>query len=89
MTPKQIRTALELNRSEFARALGVGERTVFRWENNEAEPSGLASQVFSAIENAIRAGANAKEIGNKLRLGLGSLIYYGLTAKLPSKRLGR
>ena len=45
MTPAQItalRNALGLTRQMFAVRVGVAERTVYRWEQGQATPRGLA-----------------------------------------------
>lgn len=67
-----------LSRGELARSFGTTERTVQRWEDDGKTPSGLASEIFNAIENALAQGASGQEIGRRLRLGVGALIYYGL-----------
>ena len=84
-TPPMLRARIGLSRAEWAHALGVNERTVMRWENDGAEPSGLAAVVITAITNAIEEGANPARVGRLVGMGIGALIYYGLTNKHPKK----
>jgi DNA-binding XRE family transcriptional regulator len=82
VSSKRLREQLELTRSQWARALGVHERTVSRWEDEGADPGGLALEVMHGIELALRAPhVEAKHIGMLLSLGIGSLVYSALIAR--------
>ena len=87
MTSAEIRERLGLSRSELARALGVAEPTVARWEKKDHAPSGVAAEIFNAIENALGLGVDPKLIARRLKLGIAALIYLGLSNETPiSKR---
>jgi transcriptional regulator with XRE-family HTH domain len=81
MPSLDLRTALGLTRSEWARALNVNERTVARWEDEAADPGGLTADVMRGIHNALEDGLDPKRAGRLVSLGVGSLIFYGLTGR--------
>lgn len=85
MTPEQLRKRLGLDRSEWARALHVHERTVLRWEDESAEPQGLAAEVMRSIVNAIQDGADPRHVARMVRGGIGYLVFQGLIQK-PTRR---
>lgn len=85
MNSATLRERLGLTRAEWARALNVHERTVARWEEYGTDPGGLASEVMRGIHIAIDHGVDAKEVGRLVSLGIGSLLFYGLTNQ-PAKR---
>lgn len=74
----ELRERIGLTRSELARALSVNERTVIRWEDG-SEPTGLALAVLRAIDLALDEGADAARLGKRVAMGIGSLIYYGIS----------
>jgi hypothetical protein len=78
--PRVLREQLSLSRVEWARALNTNERTIERWENG-SEPSGLAAEVMRGIQNALDEGADPARVGRLVGMGIGALIYYGLTNK--------
>ena len=80
---KRLRTRLGLSKAELARILNVAPLTVQRWDNGQ-ETRGLAASVLAAIQEAADASVNAKAIGQKLSLGVGALVYYGLVGKRGS-----
>lgn len=84
MSPEAIRVKLQLSRSEFARALGINERTVARWEEEGVSPSGLAAEVIRAVSAAIDSGADPAQIGRSVASGVGQLLFLSLTAKAAS-----
>jgi DNA-binding XRE family transcriptional regulator len=86
MKSATLRERLGLTRAEWARALNVNERTVVRWEEDETDPGGLASEVMRGIQIAIDQGVDAKEAGRLISLGIGSLLFYGLTHQPNGKR---
>jgi hypothetical protein len=75
---ESIRTRIGLTRQEWARALNVNDRTVARWEEEEADPGGLASDVIRGIERALDDGADPKRTGNLVLFGIGTLVFYEL-----------
>ncbi len=78
MKPSELRERLNLSRAEWARALNINIATVKRWEDDDADPGGLAAEVMRAVNNALAEGADAARIGRLLSLGIGSLLYYSL-----------
>ncbi len=83
MKSANLRQHLGLTREDWARALNVNPITVKRWEDEDVDPGGLASEVMLGIGNALDEGANGKRVGRLVSLGIGSLLYYSLTSKLP------
>ena len=79
---KDIRERLGITRSDWAKALGVNEKTVSRWEEEHVEPGGLAHEVMRGIASALEEGANAERVGRLVELGIGSLLFYGLMNQL-------
>lgn len=77
MSPEQLRRRLGMSRGELARALGVSERTIARWEDGVA-PQGLAAEVMRAIENALLDGAEPKHVAWVIGSGIGSLVHHVL-----------
>lgn len=71
---KKLRAKLGLSRRELARALNICERTVQRWEDDEASPSGLAADVINAIEDAIAGGVSARDVGRMMTQGIRNLL---------------
>jgi len=85
MKSAALRERLGLSRAEWARALGVGERTVVRWETEDTDPGGLACEVMHGIENALEEGVDAERVGRLVRLGIGALIFHELMRQLSSR----
>lgn len=79
MKPEVLRTKLGLSRGQFARALGVNERTVTRWEDGAVEPLGLAAEVIAGITDAINDGADPLRVGVALTNGIRRLVCRELT----------
>ena len=78
MTSAALRECLGLSRAEWARALGVHERTVVRWETEGVDPGGLVSEVMHGIESALDEGLDADRVGRQVRLGIGALVFHAL-----------
>ena len=78
MNVAKLRETLGLSVNQLASALNVNTRTIARWEEGSATPTGLADSVLQAISMAINEGADARRIGQRLSLGVGGVIYYGL-----------
>jgi len=58
MTGKEIsslREALQLSMPDFAKLLGVDQRSVIRWENGTAEPTSSAREVMIGVRRAFDA----------------------------------
>lgn len=89
MKSSEIRERIGLSRTEWARALGVGERTVMRWENEGVDPGGLARDVMQGIENALYEGVDPQRVGRQLRLGIGALIFHELMRLSETRSSGR
>lgn len=49
---QDLRENLDLDRSSFAKLCGVDERTVDRWERDEARPTGASAAVLAAFRHA-------------------------------------
>lgn len=79
MKPGALRKSLGLTRAQLARALGVNERTVTRWEDGSAEPLGLAAEVIAGITDAINDGADPQRVGISLTNGIRRLVCSALT----------
>jgi len=77
--PAVLRNSLGLTRGQFARALGVNERTVTRWEDGSAEPLGLAAEVIAGITDAVNDGADPLRVGITLTNGIRRLVCRELT----------
>lgn len=86
LSSASLRKKLGLSRADWARALNVNERTVMRWENDGDDPSGLAATVLRAISNALAEGADPAHVGRLVSMGIGALIYYGLTTRFPKEK---
>lgn len=84
-TPLYLRNRLELDAHEWARILGVSDRTVERWEDG-TPPSGLASEVLRGIARALEVGVDPRDIRNRINLGLGAFIALSLSPRPTGKR---
>lgn len=82
MKPRAIRERIGLSRSEWARALNVNERTVARWEDEGADPGGLATEVMRGVSSALEEGCDPKQIGRLLSLGIASVLFYELRRQM-------
>lgn len=51
---KQIRGSLGCTQETLAGIIGVGTRTIVRWEHNESHPHQLAIEKFRKIEKLIQ-----------------------------------
>lgn len=79
-TSRQLRERLGLDRYQWARALGVGINAVDYWELEPHEPVGLAAEVMRGIAAALDVipADQHRQIGQKIALGIGALITYGI-----------
>lgn len=55
---RRLREAVGLSLNRWARELGVGRRTVMRWENEAVEPSPLAREQLKRFQDQVAAGEN-------------------------------
>lgn len=76
----KLRERLGLSRSQWARALGVNERTVARWEDEGNDPGGVALDVMRAILHALNDGADVELIKGRVGMGIHAMIYAHLVA---------
>lgn len=81
--PTALRKILCLSRAQLARALGVNERTVTRWEDGSAEPLGLAAEVIAGITDAINEGVDPHRVGISLTNGIRRLVCHELVHGVP------
>jgi len=79
VTPSELRDQLGLTRLEWARALGVHERTVARWEDDGVDPGGLANEVMAGVALALAGGLDPKKARLLIGRGIGALVHLGLT----------
>ena len=79
MKPEALRKSLGLTRGQLARALGVNERTVSRWEDGTADPLGLAAEVIAGITDAVNNGADPQRVGVALTNGIRRIVCRELT----------
>jgi transcriptional regulator with XRE-family HTH domain len=86
VSSQAIREKLGLTRAEWARALGVHERTVMRWENDHTDPGGLAGEVMRGIAGALEEGAPPDRVGRLVSLGIGSLLFYELMREVKARK---
>jgi transcriptional regulator with XRE-family HTH domain len=77
LSVEKLRKKLGLSQYQLAHALNVNARTVVRWEEG-SEPKGLSASILYGIQNALEKGADPKQVGQRLSLGVGALLYYGL-----------
>ena len=78
MKSAAIRKKLGMSRSAWAHTLGVNERTVVRWEDEGAEPGGLALAVMAGISNAIEVAPDLARVRRMVGLGITYVVGYGL-----------
>lgn len=66
-----LREACDLSVASFAKLLGVDQRSVIRWEANQAEPTSSAREVMIGIRRAIDSDASSvrAEIRDVLEVG--------------------
>lgn len=75
-----LRNKLGLTQAQLAIALGVRERTVYRWEEGTSKPTGTAADAIGAILDAIEEGGNPRTIGRTITVGVRRLLYQAITA---------
>ncbi len=84
---RDLRLKLRLDPAQFARVTGVDSRTVTRWEQGVARPTGASAAVLAALEEKLRKDPDqADEIGALLAgaASVGGLAY--LIVKLLDDR---
>ena len=75
MKSAALRERLGFNRTEWAAALGVNNRTVERWESGAHDPTGLAAEVMRGIANALAGGAELEHVKRLVGMGVSTLLY--------------
>lgn len=73
MIVAELRAKIGMDRKQFARALGVSDRTVERWESG-TRPEGLAGDVLMGIADAIESGVGPAAIGRVLSSGVRQIV---------------
>ncbi len=58
----EIRGALRMSQEGMARLLGVSFATVNRWENGHSSPTGAVMEVYRALDVALHAGKNVRQL---------------------------
>ena len=58
-TPADVRKKLKLNRPQFARLIGVSERTLEGWEQGRTKPTGAARSLLRVASRNPRAVLDA------------------------------
>lgn len=58
---RQFRLRLGLEVAGFAKAMGVDVRTVYRWENGTARPSGAVEAVMNGLREKLQKDPNASD----------------------------
>lgn len=89
MTSRELRELIALSRASWARALGVHERTVARWEDEGVDPGGLAAEVMRGIGNALDEGADPQRIGRLVAQGVSAVMFEGLMHARGAAARGR
>jgi transcriptional regulator with XRE-family HTH domain len=79
MDVAKLRETLGVTRKELARILCVDERTVYRWETDEATPAGALKAILQSVEGAFAEFDDHATLRRRVNMGIGSLIYQGLT----------
>ena len=74
MTPdsiKSCRVALGLSQEAFAERIGVAPRSVCRWENGQAKPSGAAAKaIFDLASLSCLTSGNAHHLSSRVGIVL-------------------
>lgn len=77
---RALRSTLEMSQSEFARLIGVDQRTVARWEsgNSNSRPSGASEQILSALNQKLIVDASRAEAHALKKFLTGTVAVGGL-----------
>lgn len=82
---RQLRAAFGMSAADLARAMRIQLITVERWERGLVQPAGLPAEVLRALwllVGEFRGNEAAlRRVAGRLSLGIGALIYYGLTSE--------
>jgi transcriptional regulator with XRE-family HTH domain len=70
-----LRKKLDLTQEEMARLLGVSFVSVNRWEGGHSGPTGPTSDLYLAINAAIRAGHPPQTIRQAANTDRGTFLY--------------
>ncbi len=61
MPTQLLRTVLQMSPAEYAKLLGVDERTVSRWEAGRAIPAGCSAEVIAGLTEAFQRHPEREE----------------------------
>ncbi len=79
---REVLKAFGFKESDLARAMRVAPFTVSRWLSGRTRPVGLHRDVINALYLATKKlredPERRNEVAGRVRLGIGSLIHYGL-----------
>jgi transcriptional regulator with XRE-family HTH domain len=79
---EEIRTTLGLSVTQFARALGVTAKTVYRWSSGDCEPVGTSAEILDAIAMAIEDDRiDRKTLKRRVSMGVTMTFYRGLSRR--------
>jgi len=70
-----IRRKLGLSQEQMARLLGVSFASVNRWEGGHSSPAGPISDLYLALDTAIRAGNSPQAILQAANAERGMFLY--------------
>ena len=77
MSPRSLRDLLGFTRAQWARLVGSGESTVYRWESGASSPTGASAEVMVGIRRALERDEHSARAALSLALetgGLASLV---------------
>ncbi len=90
---KQLRERLGLKPRQMARVLRMAPLSIARWESGASAPVGLSSEVLLGLRLATEKldDEACRHMGQRLRLGVGSLLQDYLIEKIErsAQALGR
>ena len=72
----ELRSKLGMDKATFARFLGSDVRTVTRWENDDATPSGPAEAVMVGVRESLQK--NKGDADAIIKMILGAVVVGGL-----------
>lgn len=71
---KQLRESLDLTQEELASVMGVGVRSITRWENGYREPLLTFAQMKKLLVLIDQAGLNIEDLPDELSKPAHSLV---------------
>lgn len=89
-TASDVRFILEtfgMKQATLARAMGVAQATMSRWESGRNMPTGLHDQVLRALHRAAQKVRDSEDhrrrIAGILEMGIGSVVFLQLAQGMP------